>query len=114
MEIYATWSLCGYAGWPKNAGDSEMPTYTRPPCEALIALWSKFKQLHMFTIEERDKIYQSARSELESIPSPKESDTDPPVSITPTECTTVAGPSVKFSQWENVDDQGIAVDDLNA
>ncbi len=91
-----------------------MPTYTRPPCEALIALWSKFKQLHMFTIEERDKIYQSARSELESIPSPKESDTDPPVSITPTECTTVAGPSVKFSQWENVDDQGIAVDDLNA
>lgn len=79
-----------------------------------VLLWPKFKQLCMFTIVERDKIYQSARSELKSIPRPKESDTDPPVSITPTECTAVVGPSVKFSQWENVDDRDIAVDELNA
>ncbi|ROI52184.1 hypothetical protein DPX16_3454 [Anabarilius grahami] len=71
-----------------------------------VLLWPKFKQLRMFTNEE---IYQSARSKLDRLPSP----TDmvpfripvPDITITATECVAVAGPSVKLSQWEDVDDR---------
>lgn len=68
-----------------------------------VLLWTKFKQLRMFTNEDRDEIYQSARSKLDRLPSP----TDmvpfhiPVRDISITEC----GPLVKLNQCEDVDDR---------
>jgi len=83
-----------------------------------VLLWPKFKQLRMFTTEEREEIYESARGELASFPKRattevnaqqmQEEEEDEMAGPAP------AGPEQKFSQWADIEDAELdsGVDEL--
>jgi len=44
-----------------------------------VLLWPRFKQLRMFTLEERDDIYEKARREMATFPPSERATTEPEV-----------------------------------
>ncbi|KAI2643796.1 Transposable element Hobo transposase [Labeo rohita] len=82
---------------------------TKHRCMGLIVLlWPKFKQLRMFTPEEKEEIYESARRELASLPK-RAATTEVNAQQNQVEYTEMArsvpppGPVPLFSQWADIE-----------